>query len=119
MKWLDACPATDIPTTSGKLIRAGDLEIALFQVDGQLMAIDNECPHYGASLCHGYLSKTTITCPWHGWQFRLESGQCLSAPGFDIASYPVRVVGDTVQIGVKDEEPVEAPAAAATGAALA
>ena len=42
---------------------------ALFNVDGVISAIDGICPHQGGPLADGQVQGTTVTCPWHGWQF--------------------------------------------------
>lgn len=79
-----------------------DKEIALFRVGEEIFAIDNECPHYGAQLCHGSLHNNSVACPWHWWQFSLTDGKCLTVPGMDVKSYPVRVEGNEIQVDVGD-----------------
>ncbi len=59
--------------------RAFDVEgrsVAVFREGGRLFAMDNSCVHAGGPLAEGHLDNGTVTCPWHGWRFRLESGQC-------------------------------------------
>jgi nitrite reductase/ring-hydroxylating ferredoxin subunit len=69
----------DIPPGTAKEVMADDQVVALFNVDGTLYALDGVCPHAGGPLGEGTLRGTTITCPWHGWQFDVASGQnCLN-----------------------------------------
>jgi nitrite reductase (NADH) small subunit len=67
---IDACPP-------GRALEAvvGDRVIALFNVDGQFFALDGVCPHQGGPLGEGELAGCVVTCPWHGWQFDVTSGQ--------------------------------------------
>jgi nitrite reductase (NADH) small subunit/3-phenylpropionate/trans-cinnamate dioxygenase ferredoxin subunit len=74
--------------------------IALFRVDGAYFAIDDHCPHQGAPLCDGVLIDRTVTCTWHGWRFSLEDGRWLDSPRIRIGTYPVRIVGDEIQVAV-------------------
>ncbi|HTQ38265.1 MAG TPA: Rieske 2Fe-2S domain-containing protein [Pirellulales bacterium] len=54
---------------------AGERMIALFNVAGEFFALDGVCPHQGGPLGEGQLSGCIVTCPWHGWQFDVRSGQ--------------------------------------------
>lgn len=75
----------DIPEGRGiiVLIPSG-LEIALFKVNGEIFALDNACPHMGGPLAEGEVSledsKFVVTCPWHGWEFDVCSGECSNIP---------------------------------------
>ena len=48
---------------------------------GELCAIDEACPHHGASLLSGYVSGSCIECPWHHWRIDLHSGGVAGWPG--------------------------------------
>lgn len=64
--------------------------IVVFNVDGQVHAIKDECPHTGAALCTGRLSGHIIQCPAHGLRFDLRTGAMPSNSGLHIQVYPVR-----------------------------
>jgi nitrite reductase (NADH) small subunit len=98
------CKAQDLREGEGKTVVIGNKLIALFTVDGQHFAIDDVCPHMGASLSGGYLEKGIVTCPWHAWRFRLSDGAWADNPRIKIGCYPVRVEGGEVQIQV-DQPP--------------
>jgi 3-phenylpropionate/trans-cinnamate dioxygenase ferredoxin component len=53
-------------------------ELAVYNVDGEFYATDNFCPHKGAPLSEGVLCGHVIECGWHGWQFDVRSGECLT-----------------------------------------
>jgi len=75
-----------------------EVDVAVFNVGGTLYAIDDLCPHMGASLSGGHVDDGCITCPWHYWRFRLSDGAWADSPRVKTGSYPVHVVGDDVQL---------------------
>jgi NAD(P)H-dependent nitrite reductase small subunit len=84
--------STQLPSNNnGVRIVEGDKDIALFCVDGTYFAIDNECPHQGASLSDGWVDEGVVACPWHCWQFDVANGRCLTFDGFNLTTYPVRI----------------------------
>ena len=76
--------------------------IAVFLDEGHYYAIDDCCPHQGAPLSDGVVCKGTVMCSWHGWCFSLEDGHHLGGSSFAVGTYPVRVVGDEIQVGVEE-----------------
>ncbi len=75
--------------------------IALFNVGGTLYATANECTHVGGPLGNGRLDGTVVTCPWHGSQFDVTSGQMLKGPARrPVAGYRVRVEGTDVFVAL-------------------
>ena len=98
---------TTIATTSElapgqvKQVRIHDRALALFNIQGQYYLIDDVCPHRGAPLSEGFIEGGEVTCPWHGAQFDLRTGEVLSPPAQrGVTSYPVQVVGNDVQADV-------------------
>ena len=53
-------------------------ELALYNVSGEFYATENFCPHRGAPLSEGSLCGHVVECGWHGWQFDVRTGQCLT-----------------------------------------
>jgi 3-phenylpropionate/trans-cinnamate dioxygenase ferredoxin subunit len=89
-----------------KLVFAGGLSIALFNIGGTLSAIENSCPHNGASLANGQLEGALLRCPAHGLRFDVTTG-CMPGPaGLRLRTFPVRVVEDRMEI-VLDEAPAQ------------
>jgi nitrite reductase (NADH) small subunit len=99
------CKVQDLKEGEGKTVSVRGKLIALFRVAGRHFAIDDVCPHMGASLSGGYVEKGIVTCPWHAWRFRLADGIWADNPRVGIGCYPVRVEGDDIQIQVP--EPVK------------
>jgi nitrite reductase (NADH) small subunit/3-phenylpropionate/trans-cinnamate dioxygenase ferredoxin subunit len=94
------CRVGDLPPGEGKTVSVGGKLIAVFCEQGQYHAIDDVCPHMGASLSGGHVESGIVTCPWHAWRFRLADGAWADNPRVKIGCYPVRVVGNEVQVEV-------------------
>lgn len=90
----------DIPEGTAKTFEIDGKLIAVFHQDGRFLALDDVCPHMGASLAGGSVSEGVVTCPWHGWRFRLEDGTWVDNPRLKTGCYTVRVVDDEIQIEV-------------------
>ena len=92
------CRVEDVKEGEGKTVVSGSKLIAVFCDHGQYFAIDDVCPHMGASLSGGYLEKGIVTCPWHAWRFRLADGAWADNPRIKIGCYPVRVEEGKIQV---------------------
>ena len=75
--------------------------IALYNCNGKFYATSNICQHEGGFLDEGELTGNVIMCPLHGWEYNVENGECLTAPGADLHTYPLQIVGDKIQIAVE------------------
>jgi nitrite reductase/ring-hydroxylating ferredoxin subunit len=74
-----ACSADEIPPGTGKEFTLRGRIVAIFHADGAFYAIDGICAHAGGPLGKGELQGTVVTCPWHGWQYDVQTGNhCLS-----------------------------------------
>lgn len=82
----------------GKLVRAGTLELALHNVDGTLYATEAACPHRGGPMADAFQMGKNIVCPWHGWQFDVETGRSTLVPNVSIRTYRVTVDGSDVYV---------------------
>ena len=65
----------DIPDGGAVTVRGPGKQIAIFREGDQVYAIDDMCPHAGASLAMGARRGGVVTCPWHYWRFRLATGR--------------------------------------------
>ena len=88
----------DFRLSKAKEARLGDLHLALFSADGNLYAVENNCPHQHFEVLHqGHLEGCTITCPMHGRTFDLKSGNCLNGAG-KLKTMEVRTSGEDVLV---------------------
>jgi NAD(P)H-dependent nitrite reductase small subunit len=91
-----------IPEGTGSTFAVGDRLIAVFYVDDRYWAIDDVCPHMGASLGSGYVENGIVTCPWHAWRFKICDGTWCDNPKLKVGAYEVRVEGDEIQIDLPE-----------------
>lgn len=89
----------EIPSGSGTVVNFAGEEVAVFNVNGVFYALANSCRHRGGPLGEGALEETIVTCPWHGWQYDVTTGECQTAD-VRLKTYEVRVEGTAVQIRV-------------------
>src|SRR6187549_1238243 len=77
--WIEVGRVDDLPAGYSKTINLPEgRELALYNVDGEFYATENFCPHKGAPLSEGTLCGHIVECGWHGWQFDVRSGECLT-----------------------------------------
>jgi nitrite reductase/ring-hydroxylating ferredoxin subunit len=99
-----------------KLARVGAHEVGVVRWDGRFYAIRNICPHQFGPVCNGHVrpllvasgtgprdlscdaSRPVITCPWHGWEFYVDSGSAVWNPGYRVRTYGVQVSGGRVYV---------------------
>ncbi len=74
--------------------------IAVCNVDETYHALSNTCPHAEGPLGEGSLDATVLSCPYHGWEFDVLTGQCLTQPECEVPTYKVEIVGDAVCVEV-------------------
>ncbi len=92
-----------IPKGEGASFQVGDRLVAVFHYQGRYLAIDDLCPHMGASLGAGHLDeKGIVTCPWHGWRFDACTGKWADNPRLCVDSFEVRIQDDEIQVRVKN-----------------
>lgn len=111
----------EIPEGGRKIVALGPRSIGVFNVGGEYFALRNRCPHQGGPLCEGKLWGTVeaalpgefetgeqpeiLTCPYHGWEFHIRTGQSWCDPDrLRIRTYQVHVAGGRELVG--EEAPV-------------
>lgn len=102
MSFVTVAKVGSIPPGQGATFTVGDRLVAVFHVDGQYFAIDDLCPHMGASLGAGHVEDGIVTCPWHAWRFRVCDGTWCDNPRIKTDTFEVRVVGDEIQVRISD-----------------
>jgi nitrite reductase/ring-hydroxylating ferredoxin subunit len=89
------------PPGPGEAIRIDvkGVPVAVFNIGGELRAIDARCTHRGGPLEKGSVTGRIVTCPWHGSQFDLDTGQVVRGPATTgERSYPVRLEGNVLVV---------------------
>ena len=106
----------DLPEGTHRVVEVDRRKIGVFNVAGQFYALPNLCPHQLGPLCSGKVSGTLtasresdwkiqweqegeiVTCPWHGLEFHIPTGQCLAFSEIRLRSYKIWVEGDHIKI---------------------
>lgn len=88
----------EIAEGQGAAFAVGGRMVAVFNDGGNYFAIDDFCPHMGASLAGGCVQDGLVACPWHAWRFCIKSGQWADNPRIKIDAFETRVVGDEIQV---------------------
>lgn len=88
-----------IPEGTGAAFPVGDKLVAVFNLGGgRYEALNDLCPHMGASLAAGTIEDGVVTCPWHAWRFRTSDGTWCDNPRIKTDAFEVRVEGDEIQV---------------------
>jgi nitrite reductase/ring-hydroxylating ferredoxin subunit len=105
----------------GVVVEVDGREVGLFRVGSEVYALRNQCPHQGGPVGTGGVFPTTraevrngrleesldheclvVVCPWHGWEFELESGVCTADRARRLAAYPAFVRDGDVLVVLPD-----------------
>jgi nitrite reductase/ring-hydroxylating ferredoxin subunit/hemoglobin-like flavoprotein len=98
--------ASEIADGDRKIVHVGALTIGIFHHKGNWHALRNSCLHRGGPVATGRLDGDTLTCPWHGFQYNVTTGELLVDPNSRLDRYEVVLKGDEVHLLVPDlEEP--------------
>ena len=89
-----------LPQGRGTTVSVGDTQVALFNVDGTVHAINDACKHAGQSLGCGQLNGKVVRCRAHGWKYDVTTGFANGVEGFGVATYPVKVVDGDILVAV-------------------
>ena len=96
------CSVAELPPQSAQVVESGDLSIAVFNVGGELFALDNACAHTGGPIVDGLVRDGTVTCPLHWWRFDLATGERRGAPHIAQATYSAMIDGEDIVVEVPE-----------------
>jgi 3-phenylpropionate/trans-cinnamate dioxygenase ferredoxin subunit len=100
---VDVCPIEELPPGARKIVTWEDLEIGVFNCNGELLAIEDRCSHDDGPLAEGELDveRCTVECPRHGSLFDLRSGRPLTLPAYvPVDTFPVLVEDGLIKLEV-------------------
>jgi nitrite reductase (NADH) small subunit len=107
--WIRVADLASCPPGTALECTVEDRIVALFHADGSIYALDGVCPHQGGPLGNGCLTGTIVTCPWHGWQFDVRTGQHQLSRGIRQPGFPVKIEADAVWVDLEGNLPTDAP----------
>jgi 3-phenylpropionate/trans-cinnamate dioxygenase ferredoxin subunit len=100
--WVDVASTDQLTPGGHKVVDVDGVEVAVFNIGGEFLAIEDICTHDGGDLACGDVEGDVIVCPRHGAKFSLRTGEVLAPPAYEpVAALPVRVENNMVQ--VKDD----------------
>lgn len=115
-EWTDFAAESEVQSGEPKISKIKGKEIGLFFVGGKYYAVLNHCPHEGAPMCTGKVGglvtsegpgklgydpgRKILSCPWHHWEFDLETGLAIAAIRQKIKTYPVKTESGRVWVRV-------------------
>jgi nitrite reductase (NADH) small subunit len=92
--------ADDIPPGTARRVEIGGRAVAVYNVDGTFYATQNECLHLRGPLAEGQLDGCIVTCPWHGWQYDVRTGENEFDRAIALETYEVVVEDGDVRVGL-------------------
>ena len=100
--WVDAASVDEIPEGGVTERKIKQRSVLLSKQGSRVSCFDNSCAHLGMPLEMGEIQDGVITCSYHGFQYLLETGECLTAPEVQLKVHAVRVTGDRVQVRLEE-----------------
>ena len=98
-RWFLACKKEDLRAGAQEVL-IGQHVIAVFKTEDGYFATDGMCAHQGGPIAKGVVDGKCVTCPWHGWQYDVTSGENLLTRRKMLSTYPVDIRGDEVWLAL-------------------
>ncbi len=102
-KWVRICGIAEAPEP-GKVIEANveeGIQVCVANLNGELMALDNICPHRQGPLGQGWIEGEAVVCPWHSWAFNLRSGVSEYPANERVGAFSIKVEGADVLVKIE------------------
>ncbi|PTM45159.1 Fe-S cluster biogenesis protein NfuA [Phreatobacter oligotrophus] len=99
--WLTALTLKELPDGSTRFLELDGHAIILSRQGDQVTCFKNACAHMGLEMTDGDLANGILTCPYHGFRYALESGECLTAPEVQLQPHTVRVIGNRIEVRIQ------------------
>jgi 3-phenylpropionate/trans-cinnamate dioxygenase ferredoxin component len=101
---IEVCPVDELQPGQRRLVEWEDLEIGVFNCDGNLYAIEDRCSHDDGPLAEGEFDEQacTVECPRHGSLFDLKTGKPMTLPAYvPVDTFPVIIEDETIKLEVE------------------
>ena len=99
-EWSFACKSQDVPEGGLRRVHVYDQDVLVAHLDGEFYATQGRCIHLKGPLGEGRVDDHVLTCPWHGWQYDLRTGENEFDRAIQLQTYEVRVEDGNVQIAL-------------------
>ncbi len=94
------CTVRELAEGESRTIKVLARRVAVFHIAGTFYGLEADCKHMKASIAHGTISGTTITCPAHGWQYDIPTGTCLTESWASLKTYPVIIEDESLFVEI-------------------
>ncbi len=101
---IDVCPIEVLPPGTMRIVSAGPVSLGVYNIDGELFALEDRCSHDDGPLAEGDWEpdEGIVVCPRHGARFDIRTGRALTLPAWEpVDTYSVRVEGGLVRVTVQ------------------
>lgn len=99
--WHDVAARGDLTEDQPLGVQVGKLEIGLYQLGEEILALEDECPHAYQLLSQGFVMDDCIECPLHAAKFEIRTGKFVDGPSCrDLKTFPVKVENGRIFIDV-------------------
>ena len=95
-QWVEVARVNYVPSGAVFPVEVAENSLILWRVGEEVKCYRNACTHLTYPIVMGKVNEGIITCPFHKFQYRLETGECLTAPDIPLESYPVKIEGEKV-----------------------
>lgn len=101
-EFAEVARASDIAPGAIAIVKVGESEIALANVNGQFYAVQNECTHAQGPMGEGeWVDEYNLECPWHGSMFDIRTGETRNPPATEpLKTYEVKVEDGVVKVAI-------------------
>ena len=99
--WADVCALSDLVDDAMVSRQVDGRDVLLYRHGDSVSCLDNACAHMGMPLDGGHIENGTLRCPYHGFVYLLETGECLTVPEVQLAVHAVKVVGERVAVRLR------------------
>jgi 3-phenylpropionate/trans-cinnamate dioxygenase ferredoxin component len=100
---VDVAPVDELPPESVKIVRAGQVAVGVYNLDGEYYAIEDRCSHDDGPLAEGDFDAedAVVVCPRHGSRFDIRTGRPLTLPAYvPVETFPVVVDDGWVKVDI-------------------
>jgi nitrite reductase/ring-hydroxylating ferredoxin subunit len=98
--WVEITTLNQIPEWDILKVKVEETSLILNRQGMNVTCYRNACTHLEYPIDMGKVNNGIITCPFHKYQFKLDSGKCLNAPADSLESYPIKIEGDRVFVEI-------------------
>jgi nitrite reductase/ring-hydroxylating ferredoxin subunit len=98
--FIEAARLDELPPGTGTCVTIAGKDVALFNVEGAIYAMEDSCLHQGLSLGTSKLEGNVVTCRGHGWRYNVTTGCTLHVKDYGVATYPVKVVDGKIMVAI-------------------